>query len=521
MIDGFIPWPEKLASQYVRDGYWRDETVFEWLRSKAVQFPNAKVRDASCSVTLKQLIQASLAIAATLEGSGVGQGDVVLFQLSNRVDSVAVFFALASLGALPILAFPQLPPNDLGLLARKASAKWVVASPENRENTEKLSELEPEFSLLPSTDLLWRTRKEPTQPSYKAQTSASDVAVLLVSGGTMGGPKIAPRTHRDWLYSGRAVAEACGFGPDTYYLAVQPLAHNWTLTHGMLATLEAGGSLYLAASPVPTTAFKVIAEQGITNTGLVPAVLKLWIDAQIRLGADLSSLRTVTVGASKPNTELLDKVEEVLGCNLQQAFGMTEGLCGFHRPGEKHDIILSTQGTPVSPADELRVLDEEGQDVPEGTVGELVTQGPYTIRGYFRDAEANKATFTLDGWYRTGDLVRLIEGRHVIFEGRVKEQVNRGGEKISVHEVEQLVHECPGVSDAALTGIPHTRYGEALVAFVVGRVSEQEVLSYLRQRGLAEYKIPSEVIIVEKLPMTPIGKVSKRILRQMYLRNAD
>jgi 2,3-dihydroxybenzoate-AMP ligase len=178
--------------------------------------------------------------------------------------------------------------------------------------------------------------------------------------------------------------------------------------------------------------------------------------------------------------------------------------------------VLETQGIPGSSADELRVVDEDDQDVPAGEVGQLLTRGPYTIRGYFAAESHNAAAFTSDGFYRTGDLVRVLPSGHLVVEGRAKDQINKGGEKIASQEVEEALAEHPDVLDVAVVAMPDAALGERACAFVVPRseaLSGAELRQFLTASGLATYKVPDRFELVGQLPTTSVGKVDKKLLR--------
>jgi 2,3-dihydroxybenzoate-AMP ligase len=228
-------------------------------------------------------------------------------------------------------------------------------------------------------------------------------------------------------------------------------------------------------------------------------------------------LQVLQVGGAKLSPEVAGRIEPTLGCRLQQVFGMAEGLVCYTRFDDPKEVILNTQGRPISPEDEIRVVDDADREVPVGETGHLLVRGPYTIRGYYRAPEQNAKDFTPEGFYRTGDLVRLTPSGNLIVEGRAKEQINRAGEKISSEEVENHLLAHPNIRDAAVVSIPDSFLGARIGAFLVPRekpASEVErVKAFLRDRGLAAYKIPDRVEWVSVLPQTSTGKIDKKALR--------
>jgi 2,3-dihydroxybenzoate-AMP ligase len=349
----------------------------------------------------------------------------------------------------------------------------------------------------------------------------ADVAFLQLSGGSTGLPKLIPRTHDDYGYSVRESAAICGLGPDTVYLCALPAAHNFPLSSpGTLGVFHAGGQVVMARRAAPDEAFPLIAQEGVTDTALVPPLAMVWLEAAAATPHDLSSLRVLQVGGAKLAPEVAARIGTELGCRLQQVFGMAEGLVNYTRADDPPERVLTTQGRAISPADEVRVVDDEDRDVPAGEVGHLLTRGPYTIRGYYRAPEHNQRAFTADGFYRTGDLVRRLPTGHLVVEGRAKDQINRGGDKVAAEEVENHLLAHPAVHDAALVAMPDAFLGEKTCAFVVPRGEaprSQDLARFLRERGLAAFKIPDRIEFVTQFPKTGVGKVNKRALRETFI----
>ena len=349
----------------------------------------------------------------------------------------------------------------------------------------------------------------------------SSIAFLQLSGGTTGLPKLIPRTHDDYLYSVRASAEICGLTPDTVYLAALPAAHNFTMSSpGLLGVVHAGGTSVLAPSPDADTCFGLIEREGVTMTAVVPPLAAAWVQAAASTVAGPLQPAGAAGRRGQVRRGARAQIGPVLGARLQQVFGMAEGLVNYTRADDPDDVVVDTQGRPISPDDEVRVVVRrpEERDVAPGEVGALLTRGPYTIRGYYRAEEHNATAFTADGFYRTGDLVRLDPGGNIIVAGRVKEQINRGGEKIAAEEVENHLLAHPDVVDAAIVGVPDDFLGERTRAYVIP-VPDREpprpaaLRRFVRDRGVAAYKVPDTVEVVDAFPATGVGKTSRRALR--------
>ena len=214
-----------------------------------------------------------------------------------------------------------------------------------------------------------------------------------------------------------------------------------------------------------------------------------------------------------------DKIIEEWPCKLMQVFGTAEGLLSFTSPEDEDSLIARCQGTPVSPADEVKIVDEEDKTVPEGVFGELLSRGPYTIDGYYMAEEANKKSFTPDGFYRTGDKAMWTKDGRLRLGGRIKEQINRAGEKIMPSEIEAYLCRHLEIKEAAVVGVPDETLGNRICAFLVtddeAGIDLQEIHRFLREIGVAAYKMPDQIERVETWPLTSVGKIDKKALERM------
>jgi len=311
------------------------------------------------------------------------------------------------------------------------------------------------------------------------------------------------------------------------YLVSLPAGHNFPLAcPGILGTLLAGGRAVTLPTPEPQRAFATIAAEGVTHTAVVPAVAGRWLEHAAEHGAEqLATLRVLQVGGARLADELARKVRPVLGVTLQQVFGMAEGLLNVTRLDDPEEVVCTTQGRPVCPADEVRIVDELDRDVPDGEPGLLLTRGPYTPRGYYRAAEQNARAFTADGWYRSGDICRRTPEGNLMVEGRDKDMINRGGEKISAEEVENLAYQLPAVSQAAAVAMPDPVLGERVCLYVVLRpgaaLTLDEVRASMEGVGVARFKLPERLEIVDELVSTKVGKIDKKALRADIAQRMD
>lgn len=532
----FDRWPDEFARRYRVLGYWQEESLDAFLRARVARFADriavvgASARDPRSwhRLTYRELDLVVDTMADRLAERGVEPGDRVVVQLPNTMELVAALFGASRLGAIPVLALPAHRQREIAQLceAADAAAHVIVGQGwgDHRDVARLVADELAQRGLQPPAVVDIGTGPPPlSRPWPATSVSATDLALLQLSGGTTAAPKLIPRTHADYLYSARASATICGVTSDTVLLVVLPAVHNFPLSSpGILGVLDRGGRVVLAPEPSPRTAFRLIAAERVTTTSLVPPLLHAWLASPARTVHDLSSLEVVQVGGARLSQAIAARVRPELDAQLQQVFGMAEGLVNYTRLHEPDELVTTTQGRPISPHDELRVVDERDRDVPDGDVGNLLTRGPYTIRGYYPAGPHDREAFTDDGFYRTGDLVRRLPSGHLQVVGRAKEQINRGGEKIAVAEVEGLLVAHPGIHDAVLLGLPDAHLGERSCAVLVvdpahGRPPHDlaAVRAWLTDRGLAAYKLPDRVEIVERFPATGVGKTSRRDLRRL------
>ncbi len=524
----FTPWDEENAARYRSAGYWTGEPLDRILRRGLEHFPdNTALVDNERCWTYAQLDRRVDRLAAGFAALGIGHQDKVVVQLPNRGSLVEVIFALFRIGAVPVYALPAHRLLELAHFCTISGAKAYITTDkagqvDYRDLARRLladtplqyAIIDGEANNLVALDSLYR------EPIEQPRVDASSIALLQLSGGTTNIPKLIPRTHDDYYYSVRESAHICGLHPQSVYLAALPAAHNFPHSSpGILGTLYAGGCVVMAETAAPDTAFELIAKHRVTITALVPPLALVWMNAATNAAHDLSSLEVLQVGGAKFGSEPARRLVAAFGCKLQQVFGMAEGLVNYTRLDDPDEIVLHTQGRPISPADEIRVVDADDNEVTPGQTGELLTRGPYTIRGYFRADEHNRRAFTHDGFYRTGDVVRLDEHGYLIVEGRVKDQINRGGEKVAAEEVENQLMAHHQVHDVAVVAMPDAYLGEKTCAFVVPKPegttpAKASVLRrFLSERGLADYKIPDRFEFHTELPKTSFGKINKQALR--------
>jgi 2,3-dihydroxybenzoate-AMP ligase len=528
MTSGFPTWPEELFHFYETE-CWTNETFGSMLKDRAKTYgEKIAVKSSTKELSYRELDQKADELAAGFQKLGLKKGDKVVLQLPNEAEFFEVCFALFRLGVLPVFALPSHRYSEIHYFCEFAeAAAYIIYDKHGGYDYRKLArEVQREASSLKhvivvgeAEEFLSLSDVYEKEASFTADVGPNDFAFLQLSGGSTGRSKLIPRMHNDYIYSLVKSNEICGMNEDSVYLTVLPVAHNYPLSSpGVLGTLYGGGKVILARDPSPDEAFSLIEKEKVTITGVVPPVVLIWLEARKTRNEDLSSLQVLQVGGAKLSAEAAKRISPAFGCTLQQVYGMAEGLVNYTRLHDSDERVIFTQGKPMSEYDEIRIVDENDQIVGISEVGELLTRGPYTIQGYYKGGSHNERAFTKDGFYRTGDLVKVDEEGYITVEGRHKDQINRGGEKIAAEEVENYLLAHEDVYDAAIVSMPDPFLGERSCAYIIPHregVKAASLKKFLKEIGLAAFKIPDRIEFVQKFPQTPLGKVDKKSLRQM------
>ncbi|CAL9560448.1 AMP-binding protein [Streptomyces sp. enrichment culture] len=530
-----------VAERYRGRGWWAPELLDEAVLGTR-EHPGGLAALTGNGRTLRrsELDAAVSGCAARLAQGGVLPGDHVLVLPPNEPRFLILVLGLIRLGARPVLAPPALRARELGpVVSAVGATAMAVPGPGRRFDhprmAEELRARHPSLRTLivPGGDAA-RGRLDLDAcagPHDAAPVDAgrggsrgggarrpSDTALFLLSSGTTGAPRLIPRSHEAFTHVVRASAEVSGMGRDTVCLAALPVAHSFAFGHpGVLGALLCGGRAVLGPDGDPDGALELIERERVTHCALTPAVARQWLGARAaRPGLDLSSLRVLQVGGARLDEDTAARLAEVFACRVQQVYGMSEGLLNLTRLDDPPEAVSATQGRPASPGDETRVVDGAGRPVADGETGELLVRGPGVITAYHGGAEPD--AFTPDGFLRTGDLVRRHPSGNFQVVGRVKDVINRGGEKIPAGELEALALAHPRVRAAAAVAMPHPVLGEAVCLYVTGGAegapSLREIRRFLADAGLAPFKLPERLVELPALPLTGIGKIDKVRLRE-------
>jgi 2,3-dihydroxybenzoate-AMP ligase len=531
MLEGAVPWPEELAARYRATGLWQGITIFEMVERTATAAPDkTAVVFGAQRLSYAELVASAGALAGRFHALGIRPLDRVVVQLPNGLEFVRTYLALCRFGAIPVMALRAHRHAEVRHFIRASGAvAYVVADVVgNFDYRTMAAEMQHEFPALrrvlvagtPGPQQIALDEADPaTDPVALARPDPGEVATMLLSGGTTSMSKLIPRTHDDYVLNARLCAQAAGFGPDTVLMAMLPLGHNYNLASpGMLGAFSCGATVVIAPSTDTDDVFSTVQREKVTVIAAVVPLISNWLNAGVPQRYDLSSLEVVQNGGARLAPELRARLRSEFGCLPQEVYGTAEGLINMTRRDDADEELLHSSGAPVCELDEIMVVGDDDREVPEGEPGELVTRGPYTIRGYYHAPEKNAEAFMPGGWYRMGDIVRR-RGRYVYAEGRRKDLINRGGEKINCDEIESLIFKHPKVKVVALVPIADPVFGEKACACVIPQPGEtltlEELVAYLRQQQIASFKLPERLVLLSEFPVSPVGKILKRQLREL------
>lgn len=535
-----VPYPPQEVARYREAGLWGERTIAQEFRRIADEHPGSlALATPEQHLTFAELDQKTDLVAAGLLELGLVPGEPALLQLTNTAETIIAWYGLLKAGSIPICTLAFHRRHEISQIARLTGATVHVV--EAGLPSFDLVAFAGEIAQLQSTIRHILTTRAPAGggtmriedlgmgidpvqacrlvDEVQAAIDPDDVAVFQLSGGTTGVPKVIPRLHAEYWYNARAYAQSWGWDSTCRVAFLGPIVHNAGIVCGLHGAHSAGAALVLGTFD-PRVCFPLLRDEQATDLFLFPGIASTLIEDPLCAPAFATIQRLVLTGAKVP--PLLFERFEAMGIHCLQLFGMGEGLFLRTKLDATRAVRVATVGNELSPLDEVRILEPDSErEVPLGEEGELCCRGLYTIRGYFDAAPHNARVFTSDGFYRTGDVAKaqIIDGvRCYSIEGRIKDLIDRGGEKINAEELEMLLSSHPAIQAAALVAMPDQRLGERACAYLIATGPERLGLSaiqqYLHEKGVAKYKWPERIEYIDAFPLTPVGKVSKRALRE-------
>lgn len=519
------------AERFFRCGAWIDRRIDQQLDECCERYGNQTAFVCGdVTLTFAELGMRAHELARILGERGLKAGDRALFQMGTSIETVVSFFACLKAGVIPVCTIPQYREIEMYKLAdvTRPSAYFVQSGDGAFDLVQFAKDVAREKSIAhviafaaPSEKHAFHitsseTWKTPTVITARPAISSQDVAVLQLSGGSTGVPKVIPRFHAEYLGHVRQWCDRYDMQAGDVGIWALPLMHNAGMMFALLRTVIYGCCTVLVPRWDPERFLALIERWKVNHAFTIgphaPAIASF--DGINRF--DLSSLRFfLTLQGAAP-------IERATGVATTNMFGITEGLVLTARPDDPASVRHASVGSPCSAFDEIRLLQPGTEQIVEdGEVGELCFKGPSSLRGYFAAPELSGSSLTSDGFFRTADLMRRvqIDGRYAfVFEGRMRDNINRGGEKFGTEDIEHLIAQHPDVADGKIVAMPDPIYGEKACAFIIPKPGSQlvtlsDITPFLLAKGLAKFKLPERIELIEAFPVTRVGKLDRAALR--------
>ncbi|MBV9923797.1 MAG: AMP-binding protein [Acidobacteria bacterium] len=460
--------------------------------------------------------------AHILHAMGARKGDVVSLLLPNGVEYVIAYFACFKLGALAGPVNSLLKTEEAAYVVGNSEAKLILYNTQFEAQVSELRRATPTLrEALVFDDERPATEGQSGEPGAWGETGLArdDEAIIIYTSGTTGKPKGCLLTHGNLLANPRQIVEWLGFGEDDRLMTVMPLFHMNAVTVTTVSALYAGGSTVTCERFSASRFWQTVGDYQVTSFGSVATMLSMLLKTYpegVPRGLNTERLRFAMCGSAPVPEEVMRRFEETFNCLVVEGYGLSESTCRstFNPPDRRR----RPGSCGLAIGNEMRVVDEDDNELPDGEAGEIVMRGENIFKAYFRNEEATARAFR-GGWFHTGDVgFRDSEGFYHIID-RKSDMVIRGGENIYPREIDELLYKHPSVAEAAAFGVPDPLYGEDVAAFAVLREGHEvsgEVLAAYCREHLADYKCPKAVRVVDALPKGPTGKVLKRELQALW-----
>ncbi|HKB11181.1 MAG TPA: acyl--CoA ligase [Vicinamibacterales bacterium] len=464
-------------------------------------------------------------VAEQLAALGIGRGDRVGIALPNGLPMVVAFLAASAVGTAAPLN-PGYKEDEFRFYLEDTDARLLILPPEGVDEARRAAGNRiPVVSVDADASGNVSLGGDAGHRPFPA-ASPDDVALVLHTSGSTGRPKRVPLSHANISISAGNIARHYSLGPDDVALCVMPLFHVHGLVASTLATLKSGGTVVVPAKFNPLSFWRVARDHGVTWYSAVPTLHQLLLarsaDPGARRPAGAAKLRFIRSCSAALPPRVMHALETAFGAPVLEAYGMTEAahqMASNPLPPADRKPGSVGRGTGV----QIGIMDPAGRLVQPGQHGEVVIKGPNVITGYENNPTANAASF-VDGWFRTGDRGYLDHAGYLHLVARIKELINRGGEKISPREIDEVLLAHPAVAEAVCFGVPHGTWGEEVEAAVVLREGATEdaadLLAHCQER-LADYKRPKQIHITGTIPRTATGKIQRGAVAKTYTSKAS
>src|SRR5262245_23710162 len=478
----------------------------------AIILPDAGMIQVSYSKFREQIIE----MADALASMGIQKGDRVATYVTNGLPAIVSFLAASIAGTAAPLN-PGYREDEVSFYLEDTAAKVLLCPPDGAAEARQAAVARgvPVHALEMDATGYFRIAGAPLATTA-SRPSPDDTALVLHTSGSTGRPKRVPILHRNLAASTQNIAAHYALTPDDVALCVMPLFHVHGLVASTLSTLLSGGTVAVPNKFNPLSFWRTVRDTKATWYSAVPTIHNLLLSrAGNERPAGAEGLRFIRSCSASLPAEMMDQMERVFGIPVLEAYGMTEAshqMASNPQPPEARKPGSVGRGTGVG----IGIMDDSGNLLAPGERGEVVIQGPNVVAGYENNPEANAKSYT-NGWFRTGDQGFLDRDRYLTLTGRIKELINRGGEKIGPREIDEVLLSHPAVAEAVCFGVPHPAWGEEVAAAVVLKepVGESDIMSYCKER-LAEFKRPKKIYITDAIPRTATGKIQRGVVAKAF-----
>jgi long-chain acyl-CoA synthetase len=465
--------------------------------------------------------------AALLAAHGVRKGDVVSLLMPNSAEYIIAYFACWKLGAIAGPVNSLLKEHEIEFVMNNSEAKAILVHSEFQPRIESIRADLPHLKSVirfddeaeATCEIRQEEQKKGGQDTRAASVNKADDAIIIYTSGTTGKPKGCLLTHGNVIANARQISNWLSFTENDRLLTIMPLFHMNAVSVTTMSALYAAGSTVISPKFSASQFWKTISDYQVTSFGSVATMLSILLNTYpdgVPEGLQTDQLRFAMCGSAPVPAEVMKKFEETFNCPVVEGYGLSESTCRstFNPPDERRRP--GSCGLPIG--NEMKVVDDNDNEVSAGELGEIVLRGENILKGYFKNPEATEGAFR-NGWFHTGDVGYRDKDGFFYIVDRKSDMIIRGGENIYPREIDEVLYQHPAVAAAATIGVPDDLYGEEVAAFIVLKdgtnVSEEELISYCAER-VADYKCPKSVRIVKDIPKGPTGKLLKRELGRRF-----
>jgi len=538
-LKGFTPYRKEDAEKYNKFRWWSGLTLGDTLDRAADIHPEKEAFvDRKTRLTYGEAREKTNKLAIGLMDLGIQSSDRVLVQLPNWNEFVFAYFALQKIGAIPVLLIDRYRQLEINHLISLTGAKcWIVAS--RYKKTDYVPIINDVLEEHPDLKGVITVRGEGDQKPFSSleklieeaeltednlarlasrRPDPMQVAHMGPTGGTTGVPKIVPRTHNSLITGIEYCSKSWEQSNKDINLLAGPIGHDLTFSKGFIGSIITCGKVIFQDSTDDKELCETMEKEKITSIIWVPTLAQRLLQYRDLDKHDLSSLKKMHSGGGASHPDLVKDVTEKLKMKFYNAYGGTEGMTTITRTTDDLGTICTTVGRPTCPYDTYKVIDQDGNELPPNTQGELVLKGPGVFTGYYNNPEENREAFTEEGFFRTGDVATIDENGYIRLTGRIKEMINRGGESISAPQIERLISRHPDVATVAVIPMPDPVMGERVCAYIEPKAGAQltfdDIISFLKGEKASVLQLPERIEFIDAMPYTGAQKLDKRYLRE-------